>query len=237
MDCILLPAIRMSGLDAQDPDAELAERPLGVVDHLLGVGRHADRPFERDTRLRQPADQIVDRLIYRLAHRVVERGVQRGAGHVVRGRQVVEQSMNGLDIEDSLSNQARPPDLPDHRDHGGVGVRHRVMWRERPDLTSADDAFGKDRDEDGLAEERTRGPGIIRSGRSLALQPGLQIGDPNFDAFDAHVTRARSRAFRVFAAWRHPRRRRGSTAPGRDDRAAQPGSHPRRQCRATENRS
>ena len=227
----------MSGLDAQHPDAELVQRPLGVVDHLLGVGRHADRPFERDARLRQPADQIVDRLTYRLAHRVVERGVQRGAGHVVRRRQAVEQGMDGLDIEDSLSDQARPPDLPDHRDHGRVGVRHRVMWRERPDLTSTDDAFGKDRDEDGLAEERAGRPGVVRSGRSLALQPGLQIGDANLDAFDAHVTRARSRAFRVFAAWPRPRHRQGPTAPGRDDRAARPGSHPRRQCRATENRS
>ena len=213
------------------------KRPLGVGDHLLGVGRHADRPFERDTRLRQPADQIIDGLTDRLAHRVVECGVQRGAGHVIRGCQAVEQGVNGLDIEDSSSNQARPPDLPDHRDHGGVGVRHRVMWRERPDLTPSNDAFGKDRDEDGLAEECAWRSGVVRSGRSLALQPGLQIGDANLDAFDAHVTRAQSRAFRVSAAWRRPRHHRGSTAPGRDDRGAQPGSLPTPQCHATENRS
>jgi hypothetical protein len=237
MDCILLPSIRMSGLDAQHPYAELMERPLGVADHLLGVGRYADRPLEGDTRLRQTADQIIDRLTDRLAHRVVERGVQRGAGHVVRGGQAVEQSMNALDVEDPLSDQTRPPDLPDQRDHGGVGVGHRVMWRERPDLTSADDAFGKERDEDGLAEERTGRASIVGSGRSLALQPGLQVGDPNFDAFDAHVTRARGRAFRALAASQRPRRRRGSSAPGRGDRAAQPGNLPRRQCPAPENRS
>ncbi len=237
MDGILSPPIRVSGLDAQHPDAELVESPLGVGNHLLGVGRHADRPFERDARLRKPADQVIDGLINRLADRIVERSVQRGASHVVRGCQIIEQSMNGLDIEDSLPNQARSPDLPDHRDHGRIGVRHRVVWRERPDLTSTDDAFGKDRDQDRLAEQRAGRAGIVRSRRSLALQAGLQIGDANLDAFDAHVSRVRSRAFRVFAAWRRPRRRRGSTAPGRDERAAQPGSRPRRRYHAIENRS
>ena len=105
---VLSPTVRMAGLDAQDPDAELVERPLGIGDHLLRVGRHADGPFERDARLREPADQIIDRLICRLAHRIIERSVQRGAGHVIDRRQVVEQSVDGLDIENSLSDQAGP---------------------------------------------------------------------------------------------------------------------------------
>src|SRR5215472_14560617 len=237
MDRILSPPARVSRLDAEYPDAELMKGPLGVVNHLLGVGRHADRPLERNAGLRQSADQIVDRLIYRPAHRVIERRIERGAGHVICRRQIVEQSVNALDIENPLSNEARPADLLDHRDHRGIRVRRRMVWRERPDLASTDYAFSKDGDENRLAKKRAGRPGIVRSGGALALQAGLQIGDANLNAFDAHVSRVRSRAFRVFVAWQRLHRLRESTGPDRDGPAAQPGNRPRRQCRATENRS
>ena len=161
----------MAGLDAQHLDAEFVQRPLGVGDHLLRIGRHADRPFERDARLRQAADQIVDRLIRRLAHRVVERGIERGARHVVRRRHAVEQRMNALDVEDALSDQARPADVLDHRDHGRVGVGHRMMRRERPDLAVADDALGEDLDQHRLAEQRARARRCRRD-RSIAAAAG-----------------------------------------------------------------
>src|SRR5262249_45938969 len=194
----------VSRLDAEYPDAELMKSQLGVVDHLLGVGRHADRPLERNAGLRQPADQIVDRLIYRPAHRVIERRIERGAGHVICGRQIVEQSVNALDIENPLSNEARPADLLDHRDHRGIRVRHRMVWRERPDLASTDYTFSKDGDENRLAKKRAGRPGIVRSGGALALQAGLQIGEAKLNSFDEHVSLVRSKAFLVFVYVERP---------------------------------
>ena len=50
---VLLPAVRMAGFHAEHLDAELVERALGVGHHGFRIGRHADRPFERNARLRQ----------------------------------------------------------------------------------------------------------------------------------------------------------------------------------------
>ena len=185
----------------------------------------------------QAADQIIDRLIHGLAHGIVERRIECRARHVVRRRQTVEQGMDALDIEDALSDQARPADLFDHRNHRRVGVGHRVVRRKRPYLTPTEDALREDRDEHRFSEQRARSARVVGSRRPLALQPRLQICDANLDAFNAHINRARSRASRVGAAWLRPRHCCRPRAPGRDGRTVRLESPPMLRCRAIENRS
>ena len=171
---VLLPAVRVPGFDTQHLDAELVQRAFGVGHHLLRIGCHADRPFERNARLCQSADQVVNRLVRRLADRVVERGIDRGACHVVRRRHAIEQRVDSLDVENALADQARAADVLDHRDHGRVGVGHRMVWRQWPDLAVADDALGKNLDQDRLAEQRARRAGVVRVCRTPPLQAGLR---------------------------------------------------------------
>ncbi len=237
MPGVLLPSVGMAGLDAKNLDAELVQRALGVSDHLLRIRRHADRPFEGNARLVETADQVIDRLPDRFPHGVVKRGVDDGPSHEIRGSQCIEKGVDPLDIEDALSDQPRAAYLLDHRDHGCVGVRHRVMRRQRPDLTVTHDAFGKQLHQHRLAEQRARRAGVVRPGRALPLQPRLKIGDAYLDPLDAHVSRGRNRAFPAPAASPRLRRRRRRPVRDRACPCAVSGSPPRRRHRATGNRS
>jgi hypothetical protein len=184
---VLTPALWMAGFHAQHLDAELADRPFRIGDHFHVVVRHADGPFKRNAFLCEAADQIIDRLAGRLANCIMESMVDDGAGEIVERRKAVEQDVKRFEIEDIAADQLGPAHVLHHGDHAGIGVRHRMMRRQGPDLPVTDDAFGIHLHQHGLAQQLSGGTGVISSGRSLTLKPRGKIGDANFNPFNAHA--------------------------------------------------
>src|SRR5450631_1099276 len=61
-----------------------------------------------------------------------------------------------------------------------------MVWRQWSNLPVATNPVGKNLDQNWLAKESARRTGIVGTSRALPLQPRWQIGDANFDSFDAH---------------------------------------------------
>ena len=93
--------------------------------------------------------------------------IEQRAGIVIGRADTVEHLMGLLDVEDALADQSGAIDLADGGDDAAIGIGHRMMGRERPDLAVADDAFGKDPHQHRLADQAAGRAGIIGA-RSIA---------------------------------------------------------------------
>ena len=111
--------------------------------------------------------------------------IERGAGVGIGRKRLVKHGERGFDVEQVLSNQARPIDVDDRPHHAMDGVRHEMARADRANLPVTDDTIRVNLHQDGFAKQCARRTGIVGAARCLALNPDCQVGHEHFNSVNS----------------------------------------------------